>query len=161
MKIDVRKLISRLLLGFVLISIGFALGKETAARRAGSPGDAAPGLQQAEAGEKVIVYYMHATIRCVTCNQIEQMAAKLVNSAFAEEMEAGRLVWQEVNFQENTELAERFDIVASCIVVAKTEDGKLIDHKRLDDVWTLAGKPEQFNRYIADAILGYLRQGGE
>ena len=161
MKINVRKLISRLLLGFVLISIGFALGKETAARRAGSPGDAAPGSQQAEVGEKVIVYYMHATIRCVTCNQIEEMAKKLVNVVLADEKEAGKLVWKEVNYQEDIQLARKFDVLASCVVVAKSVDGEIVDFKRLDDVWTLNGKPDEFNQYIAEAIFSYLREGGE
>ena len=162
MKVDAKKLISRLLLGFVLISIGFVLGKEVTVRRMQASVDGkTPKQQPVEEGEKVIVYYMHATIRCVTCNQIEEMAAKVVNTVFADAKEAGKLVWNEVDFQQNAELARRFDVVSSCIVVAKTVDGKVVDFKRLDELWTLAGKPQEFNQYVADAILAYLKEGGE
>jgi hypothetical protein len=41
--------------------------------------------------------------------------------------------------------------------VAKTVDGKVVDFKRLDDVWTLADKTREFNRYVADAIQAYLK----
>ncbi|NQT18275.1 MAG: hypothetical protein HQ592_01125 [Planctomycetes bacterium] len=163
MKVDAKKLISRLLLGFVLISIGFVLGKEATVRRmrASVAGQAPTKQQPAEEGEKVIVYYMHATIRCVTCNQIEEMAAEVVNTLFADAKKTGKVVWNEVDFQENAELATRFDVISSCVVVAKTVDGKVVDFKRLDDVWTLAGKTREFNRYVADAILAYLKKGGE
>jgi hypothetical protein len=103
---------------------------------------------------------MHATIRCVTCNRIEDMAAGLVNEVFADEKEAGKVIWKEVNYQENTELAREFDVVASCIVVARSVDGQIVDFRRLDDVWTLAGKPDQFNQYVAEAIASYLNGGG-
>ncbi len=163
MKVDAKKLISRLLLGFVLISIGFVLGKETTARRTQASVDGqAPAKQQpAEEGEKVIVYYMHATIRCVTCNQIEEMAAEVVNTVFADAKKAGKVVWNEVDFQENAELATRFDVISSCVVVAKTVDGKVVDFKRLDELWTLADKTQEFNQRVADAILPYLAEGGE
>jgi len=163
MKVNARKLVSRLLLCFVLISIGFALGREVTARRMRASSGSGTASDQAPAGkgDKVIVYYFHATIRCITCNQIEAMAAKLVNTVFADATEAGRLVWKEANYQENAELAERFDVVSSCIVVAKTVDGKVVDFKRLDDLWTLADKPQKFDEYVADAILGYLKEGGE
>jgi hypothetical protein len=162
MKVDVKKLISRLLLGFVLISIGFVLGKEVTVRRMQASVDGqTPKQQPAEEGEKVIVYYMHATIRCVTCNQIEEMAAKVVNTVFADAKEAGKLVWNEVDFQENAELARRFDVISSCIVVAKTRNGQVADFKRLDELWTLADKTQEFNQCVADAILPYLAEGGE
>ena len=162
MKVDAKKLISRLLLGFVLISIGFVLGKEATVRRMQASVDGqTPKQQPVEEGEKVIVYYMHATIRCVTCNQIEEMAAKVVNTVFADAKETGKLVWNEVDFQENAGLARRFDVISSCIVVAKTVDGKVVDFKRLDDLWTLADKTQEFNQRVAGAILPYLAEGGE
>ena len=156
MKIDAKKLLSKILLAFVLVSIGFAIGKEATLRRVPSGGDAASAAGQ---GEKVIVYYMHATIRCVTCNSIEAMAARLVDTTFAEAKQAGRLVWKEVDFQQNENLAKRYDVVSSCLVIVHVQDGKEVDFKRLDDVWLLDGKPQEFNDYVAGAITGYLEGG--
>ena len=168
MKIDAKKLLARLLLAFVLISIGFAIGKEVTLRRVqanrgyaasadGASADGASAVQPAEQGDRVVVYYMHATIRCVTCNSIEAMAAKLIDTAFADAKQAGKLVWKEVDFQENEDLAKRYDVVSSCVVVVHQRDGKDVAFKRLDDVWLLADKPQEFDEYVAKAILVYLR----
>jgi len=160
MKIDAKNLLARLLLGFVLVSIGFAVGKEVTLRRMQARhGSTASVTDQAEQGDKVIVYYMHATIRCVTCNSIEAMAAKLVDTAFAEAKQAGRIVWKELDFQENDDLAKRYDVVSSCIIVVNVQDGKEVAFKRLDDVWLLVDKPQQFNEYVASAIEDYLNGG--
>lgn len=160
MKVDSKKLLAKSLLAFVLVSIGFAVGKEVTLRRVqAGRGDAAVAVQPAEQGDKVIVYYMHATIRCVTCNTIEAMAAKLIDTRFGEAKKAGKLVWKEEDFQENEDLAKRYDVASSCIVVVHVRDGKEVAFKRLDDVWLLADKPQQFNDYIAGAVGEYLRGG--
>ena len=160
MKIDAKKLLAKALLVFVLISIGFAIGKEVTLRRVqAGRGVEASGTQPAQQGDKVIVYYMHATIRCVTCNSIEAMAAKLIDTTFSKAKRAGRLVWKEVDFQENPDLAKRYDVVSSCIVVVNVRDGKEVAFKRLDDVWLLADKPQQFNDYVARAVEEYLKGG--
>ncbi|HUW32662.1 MAG TPA: nitrophenyl compound nitroreductase subunit ArsF family protein [Planctomycetota bacterium] len=159
MKIDAKKLLAKLLLAFVLISIGFAIGKEVTLRRVQASRSGASAIQPNEQGDKVIVYYMHATIRCVTCNSIEAMTAKLIDSAFGDAKKAGKLVWKEVDFQENEDLAKRYDVVSSCIVVVHQRDGKQVAFQRLDDVWLLADKPQQFNEYVAKAILAYLGGG--
>jgi len=162
MKIDAKKLVARLLLAFVLVSIGFAVGKEVTLRSVqANRADGAAAAEPAERGDRVIVYYMHATIRCVTCNTIETMAGKLVDSAFAEAKRAGKLAWKDVDFQENEDLAKRYDVVSSCIVVVHQQDGKDVAFKRLDDVWLLTDKPQEFNEYVAKAILAYLRGGQE
>ena len=160
MKIDAKKLLAKALLVFVLISIGFAIGKEVTLRRVqANRGVEASGTQPAQQGDKVIVYYMHATIRCVTCNSIEAMAAKLIDTTFGDAKKAGKLVWKDVDFQENENLANRYDVVSSCIVVVHVRDGKEVAFKRLDDVWLLADKPQEFNEYVAKAIGEYVEGG--
>jgi len=159
MKIDTKKLLSRLLLAFVLVSVGFAVGTEVTMRRMQARRGDATASQTHEQGEKVIVYYMHATIRCVTCNSIETMAAKLVDTEFAEAKRDGKLVWREVDFQEDEDIAKRYDVVSSCIVVVQRRDGKDVAFKRLDGVWLLADKPQEFNAYVASAIREYVEGG--
>ncbi len=160
MKIDVNKTLSRLLIAFVLISIGFALGKELTLRRVRpQPGGPVSAGARNVRGEQVVVYYLHTTIRCVTCNQMEKLARELVNSRFADAIQSGRLAWQEVDFQQNEDLARRFDVSSSCVVVAKVRNREIVDFRRLEEVWTLADKPEQFNEYIAKAIAACLEGG--
>lgn len=148
------------LLAFVLVSIGFALGKEVTARRqapaAGpeSEGHAAP----AATSEKVVVYYLHSTFRCVTCNEIERLAKALVETEFAEDLAAGRIEWREANFQRDESLAKRFEVVASCVVVSHVEGGKEKEYQRLDDVWTRYQDPSDFNAYVGAAIRKFLTE---
>jgi len=146
---------SRLLLGFVLVSIGFAMGKEVTLRRQASSGGAGPG-QEETSGDKVIVYYLHTTFRCVTCNEIERLAKSLVETEYAEDLAAGRIEWREANFQQDEALAKRYNVVASCVVVANVEDGRETDFQRLDDVWTRYQNPSDFNQYVGSAIKKYL-----
>ncbi|MFA7173098.1 MAG: nitrophenyl compound nitroreductase subunit ArsF family protein [Kiritimatiellia bacterium] len=149
-----KNILTKLLIAFVLISIGFALGKHSARS------DTSSATQSNMQGNYVAVYYMHSTFRCVTCNTIEKMTRELLDKSYAEELADGRIKWQEVDFQENEELARKFEIVSSCVVVAQVKDGEVSVFKRLDEVWTLMKDTDSFNQYIGDAINAYLRNDG-
>ena len=144
-----KKLLTRLLLAFVLVSIGFACGREVglrSARRASGTG------VQATTGDKVVVYSMHLTIPCITCKQIEELTGGLVRTEFRNELETGRLELRSADFQENDELARHYGVGTSTVVVAKFRDGKEIEFRRLDDVWTKVDKPTEFTDYVRRAI---------
>ena len=149
-----RKILTRLLLVFVLVSIGFALGRHSL-KNGGYHGDKSVG-----SGAWVAVYYMHSTFRCETCNTIEKMTRELLDKAYAGELADGRIKWREVDFQEDEALAEKFGVVASCVVVARVKEGGIVDFKRLDEVWTLMQKPDRFNQYISNAVNLFLGRNG-
>jgi hypothetical protein len=152
-------LVARGLLCFVLISIGYALGKEVTLRRMRTehPADA-PATSQ---DEQVVVYYMYPAIRCVTCNQIEAAARKVVHEDFADALKAGRLNWQEVNISENDALAKRYNVASSVVVVVRRQGGADVDFNRLDEVWTLAEKPDKLAAHIREAVEAALAGGDE
>lgn len=147
-----KKILTHVLLAFALISIGFALGKHSA-----QPDRHANQLPNGK-NEQVVVYYLHSTFRCVTCNTIESMTRALLQQSYSQQLADGNVVWIEDDFQENETLARQFEVVASCVVVAWMRDGKVVDYKRLDEVWTLMKDTEIFNRYISNAIDGYLKK---
>ena len=153
---NARKAVRSVLLGFVLISVGFALGKEFTLRSVRTAQDAAPA---AGGDDKVIVYYVHATIRCMTCNKIEKMAHELVKTDFAKELEAGRLEWRTADFQGDEALARKYDIATSTLVLVKVEGGKEVRFRKLDEVWTLVEKPREFSAYVAGEISSFLGRG--
>jgi len=143
---------------FALISIGFLLGKNSVKKN----NQIEHSLKITEDKDIVAVYYLHTTFRCVTCNTIEQMTKDLINNSYQEELKKGKLIWREENFQENEDLAEKFQISSSCVVVAYISDGIIKDYKRLDEVWNLIKNPENFNQYISNAIEEQLnRLGGK
>jgi hypothetical protein len=155
-----QKVLTRLLLGFALISIGFAAGKH-AARSTGAHQlpEQPTGADVHDRGSTVVVYYMHATFRCVTCNTIEKMTRGLLVGEFAQELKAGTVRMEEVDFQKNEDLAKRYEVVASCVVVAHVRDGEEVAYQRLDEIWTLMMDPPAFNRYVGDAIRVYFSAG--
>ena len=147
----VKRIIGKLLLTFVLVSVGFAAGKEAERSRAAARADtAAPPVAAGQ--DKVIVYYMHATFRCVTCNLIESTADELIRTEFADAVKAARLEWKPVDFQENEQLAKRYNVGGNMIIVARFRDGKEVAHKRLDRVMELVGRRDEFLSYVRDGI---------
>ena len=102
------------------------------------------------------MYYLHTTFRCVTCNEIERLTKALLETEFAGDLAAGRIEWREANFQQDESLAHRYEVVSSCVVVARIQGGKEIDFQRLDDVWTRYEDPADFNEYVGAAIRKYL-----
>lgn len=146
-----KKILTNALLAFALISIGFALGKNSV-----KP-DVSTQIQPSGSSHQVAVYYLHSSFRCVTCNTIESMTKELLDHAYSSELTDGSILWIEDNFQENDTLAKQFEVAASCVVVAQMENGEVTNYQRLDDVWTLMKEPEAFNQYISDAIETYLK----
>jgi hypothetical protein len=147
-------IVKNLLLIFVLVSIGFAFGKYSVTK------SQPISLLVVQTAETVNVYYMHTTFRCVTCNTIEKMTRQLLESKYKKQMQNGAVVFTEVDFQKNESMAKQFDVISSCVVVAKTKDGKSTVFERLDKVWELLDKPEEFNAYISSAIDKLLIPGG-
>lgn len=149
-----KKVISNLLLAFVLISIGYALGREVTQRstRASGAGSAATMPDDGY----VTVYYLHGTIRCVTCNAIERMTHEVVQRDFASQVERGTIRWKVENFQENDALAKRYDVVTSTVVLSRIQGGREITSRRLDEVWQLSHNPPRFQELIRQSINAML-----
>jgi hypothetical protein len=145
-----KKIIGKLLLAFVLVSVGFAIGKETTRSHMPAQAEAAPVAAPGE--DKIIVYYMHASFRCVTCNMVESMGEEIVRTEFADALKAGRIEWKAVNYQENDQLATRYKVGGNMIVVAKFRDGKEVATRRLDRVMELANNRDEFMAYVRGGI---------
>jgi hypothetical protein len=144
-----------LLLAFVLLSIGFAVGKEVTLRRQ-IPAAAPESPETAAHADRIIVHYLHATVRCATCNEIERLTRTLVETGFAADVAAGRIEWREGNYQTEEELAKRFDLTSSCVVIERIKNGKPDEFQLMDDIWIHYKNPEAFNQYIGSAVQKYI-----
>jgi hypothetical protein len=145
----------RILLAFVLVTIGFALGRQTAPQ-GGSPA-ADPELREVARGSRqVVVYSAHMTFRCWECNQIEILTRQLLDEEFAAEQASGLIAFRSVDYMQDAEFARRYDIAASTVVVARFAGGRELGHQRLDEVWTKSRDPQEFLRYVKGAIESQL-----
>lgn len=152
----------RLLLGFVLVTVGFAAGRRTAPQSpSDDSGDASMRNTKTGNPAQVVVYAAHMTFRCEECRQIEWLTRELVENKFAAEMEAGRLDFQTVDYMKNTAFAKRYNVSSSTVVVARFEGGAEQSFKRLDEVWAKVHKPDEFKEYVRSAIRDSLGKGGE
>jgi hypothetical protein len=147
---------SRLLLAFVIFSIGFAFGK-MAGRQGAIENTTENGIiSPPPAGvvvKKVVVYYFHATFRCPACNLAEKLGENLVKNELASKPDGGILEWKPVNFQENDALAEKYNVAGNMIVVSRQENGKEVRSIRLDRVLELVENEEEFLNYVRTGIL--------
>ena len=143
-----------LLLAFVLVTIGFAIGKEITLRRL--PAKSAYGDPGRQA--RVAVYYTHASVSCVTCTTMERLIKETLDEQFADAMAGQSLSFQKVDFQRDKAFAQRYQIVANAVVVSLIQQGKEQDFQRLDDIWTLYEDPAAFKQYVGDAIQSYVQE---
>lgn len=164
---NARKWIARLLLAFVLVSVGFAIGRETAptpdaltpeAVSSTAPGEVASSAPVASQADTVMVYYLHSTFRCPTCESIESTTGRLIREEFATALESGRLQWKTVDYLKNDALAERYDVRRPMAVVARFRGGREVSAVRLDRVMELAQDREALQQYVREAIAVALKE---
>ncbi len=151
---QMKKSATYVLLGFALLTIGFALGKEVTLRRLQSAEKTT--TDAAYTGDKVLVYYVHASVRCVSCETIERLTQQTLDERFANPIASGRMVFTKVNFQEDQAFARQYEISANCVVVVNIQEGKETRYNRLEGVWDHFKDPPVFKDYIAKAVNAYL-----
>ena len=153
-----RTWMSRILLGFVLVTIGFAAGRRSAPR---STDDAttmrAMAAVPAEPVDQVVVYAAHMTFRCPECNQIEWFARELIETEFEQELADGRLDIRTVDYMRNSDFARKYNISSSTLVVARIEKGIEREYQRLDEVWAKVRNREEYFDYVRAAIQESLK----
>lgn len=154
-----KKIIGKLLLAFLLVSIGVAIGRELTLRdmtRADSLAKPPQGTK------KVIVYYLHG-IPCVTCTFIETTASRVVHEDFAGAVDDGTMQFVSLNYLEraNEALADKYNVGSNTVVAVRFEEGKEVSHVRLDEVMALASDAKRLTEYLRAGIGSALQGGGE
>ena len=112
----------------------------------------------AENSTTVIAYYFHPSIRCHTCLAIEADAERAIKNNFPQQIAKESLVWMPVNLDDpvGEDFKKQFDVSGSTLVIAKMQDGKVTEFKKLEKVWQLVGDNQAFSEYVTGEINGYL-----
>lgn len=110
-------------------------------------------------GSKVVVYYLHNNFRCPNCYKIENYTKEAVNQNFSKELKDGKLVFKVINFDENPNkhYVEDYQLYTKSVVLSKTKDGKQVQWKNLDKIWTLLGDKKKFQEYIKTETTNFLK----
>ncbi len=127
-----------------------SLAPETASR-------ATPSVT-ADSPLKVVAYYFHVTVRCVTCRTIEGYSREAIEQGFPKELKAGEAEWRLVNVQlpENRHFIRDYQLYTRSLVLAKIRGGKQVEWRNLDKVWELVGRKGEFFKYVQSNVKVYL-----
>lgn len=150
-----KNLLTILLLGFVALSVAAIVRKEI---RPGS--ESVKPADQVFAGSKLIAYYFHGKVRCVTCNEIEQSAREAIESGFGPELDSGRIEWRVVNYEEpgNEHYATDYRLASPCVVLASMRDGRQESWTSLPEVWELVGEKPAFTQFVQRHVAEQLSE---
>lgn len=144
-----KSIITAVLTLFVLASVVTLVRKDAASH---APPGSAEGTPVS--GTKLVAYYLHGKVRCVTCNEIEKSAREAVETGFKDQLESGRVEWRVVNYEEpgHEHFARDFQLAAPCVVLASFRDGRQETWRSLPEVWELIGDKEAFRSFVVKSV---------
>lgn len=160
-----KTIITTALLLFVLGSAVYLVVEEVGSESpsppsgADSPAVAGPNEpSQAAKALKVVLYYFHGTFRCPTCRKFESFSNEVLQGAFAEELDDGRLEWRVVNVDEpgNEHFVSDYQLHTRALVLVKIRDGKQAAWKNLKRIWELVRDKRAFVTYVQNEVGSYL-----
>lgn len=121
----------------------------------GQPSTDSPGAATTSApvsANKVVVYYMHRTIRCFTCQRMEAATRQALQESFPSEIASGRLELKVEDYQKREDLAKQYGVHTVSVLVVTVADGREVSHRDLDRIWDLQMRNDAFRAYITEAV---------
>ena len=117
-----------------------------------------PQKSERQAPLRVIAYYFHVSVRCVTCRTIEEYAKEALDQGFPKELKQGIVEWRPVNVQllENRHFIKDYRLYTRSLVLVKVRDGKQTEWRNLEKVWELVGRKSDFLKYVRAHVSTYL-----
>ncbi len=100
--------------------------------------------------------YFHNTRRCRTCRNIEDAAKAAIETAFADEVAAGRLRWTTIDMEKQQHYVVRYDLAKPTLVLVRTVDGEEAAWVALDEAWSLIRREPRFAAYVESETRTFL-----
>ena len=103
-----------LLLGIIVITLSCNAGAPDGAQNLSDKATA-----EYKPGSKLEVMYFHATMRCVTCNAVEDNTKKMIETLYAEQYKNGDVSFVSINVddEKNKAIAEKYEISFSTLLL--------------------------------------------
>jgi len=132
--------------------------KATSAALAASSDSSTQKVRPRQEQRKLIVYYLHGTFRCHSCNMIERLTREAVEQGFADQIKTGRVEMKVINIEEsgNEHFVDDYKLYTKSVILSDLKDGKETRWKNLDQVWTLLGSDAKFVEYIQKEVKTWL-----
>lgn len=126
----------------------------------------------------VVVTYFSSDVRCPTCMEIETLTRRTVEERFAGPLAQGQIAFQILNMdeKENAHFVDDYELAFKTVVVrgdahagtAHGGDERINDADaetiepwvKMNGVWSLTAKPDEFIDYLAEEISRRLPEAG-
>ncbi len=108
---------------------------------------------------KTIIYYFHSSIRCETCNKLEDFTKNAVMKYFSKEIDGAIIELKIINIddKENEHFIKDYDLYMQAVILSKIVDDKEIMNKNLDKIWDLVENKEKYYLYIEKEIKEFMK----
>lgn len=106
-----------------------------------------------------VAYYFHGTMRCPTCQKLEQYARQAIENDFKDELASGKLVFRSVNvdLKENGHFIDDYKLFTKSLVLSLVKDGVEVKSKNLQRIWELVGNKEKYSAYVSAEVAAFLK----
>jgi hypothetical protein len=110
-------------------------------------GDALP-------ADGIVVVNFHAATRCNACREIGKEAQTVVETNFGDDLNAGRMNWRVINFEEpaHKHFIQDYGLTTSTVVVVRRKEGRDVSWQRLDAVWDYLFEGPAMRAYLKEHI---------
>lgn len=157
---NAQKIVSLLLLLFLIASVGTIVAKETGST---APMTAPEFLSTPSVEEnpskasvenkdfaKVVAFYFYGNVRCTTCRTMQTLATEAIETGFADEIKNGRLQMISINVDEpgNEHYVNDYQLTTRAVVLARFEGTTQKEWKNLDKIWNLVRNRPAFIEYV-------------
>ena len=97
-----------------------------------------------------VAMYLHNTVRCEGCLQIEAAAKAVMERTFAEHLASSDLAWQALDMEqpEHEHYQDDFMLTTPSLVLVRAAGGAIEDWTVLEDVWEHMHAPTDLEAYI-------------
>ena len=105
---------------------------------------------------KIEVYYFHFTRRCMTCQNVENVSKKAVETLYPEQVKKGEISFQSVNLDEKTgeAIGAKYKIEGQTLIIIRGD--KRIDLTEKGFMYA-NNNPDKLKEEIKKAIDGMLK----
>lgn len=145
------------LLMFVAAAIGYFAWDRIGQTAPAAQLQAAKQQENARA-HTVVVTYFTTDQRCRSCLELEKLTRLSLAERFQAELDRGLVRFETHNLDrpENRHFAREYQLAFKTVVVSDYRDGQEVRWEKMDDVWSLLSRPEDFKAYVSTQVRDYL-----
>jgi len=107
---------------------------------------------------KLELYHFHGNQQCYSCVLLGDMAEKVVNTYYPDELSSGKLVFGHINAEDptNRDLTKKYEVASSSLMIGVyTKDS--FTKQDLVDLWYRLGNEEEYSDYLTGILDSFLR----